>query len=118
MAGAAPHPLRPAGELRLRECHPAAAGGDAAGLLNPGQSFTIQAEASWLVCEQVCIPEEGRFTLTLPVEAAARPDAAMAPLFQQAEAELPRPSPGKPASASRARRARCCCAARTCRRNR
>jgi thiol:disulfide interchange protein DsbD len=61
--------------------------------LTPGQSFTIQAEASWLVCEQVCIPEEGRFTLTLPVEAAARPDAAMAPLFQQAEAELPRPSP-------------------------
>jgi thiol:disulfide interchange protein DsbD len=61
--------------------------------LAPGQSFAIRAEATWLVCEQVCIPEEGSFTLTLPVEAAARPDPALAPLFQQAEAELPRPSP-------------------------
>ncbi len=61
--------------------------------LRPGQSFTIQAQGNWLVCEQVCIPEEGSFTLTLPVEGTARPDPAMAPLFQQAEAELPRPSP-------------------------
>ncbi|MBO1075095.1 thioredoxin family protein [Roseomonas marmotae] len=61
--------------------------------LAPGQSFTIEAQASWLVCEQVCIPEEGRFTLTLPVEASPRPDPAMAVLFQRAEAELPRPSP-------------------------
>jgi DsbC/DsbD-like thiol-disulfide interchange protein len=61
--------------------------------LQPGQSFTIQAQGNWLVCEQVCIPEEGSFTLTLPVEATARPDPAMAPLFQQAEAELPRPAP-------------------------
>ncbi|MDB5369704.1 MAG: cytochrome biosis protein, partial [Roseomonas sp.] len=61
--------------------------------LAPGQSFTIEARANWLVCEQVCIPEEGTFTLTLPAEATARPDPAMAPLFQQAEADLPRPSP-------------------------
>jgi len=61
--------------------------------LQPGQSFTIQAQGNWLICEQVCIPEEGSFTLTLPVEATARPDPAMAPLFQQAEAELPRPTP-------------------------
>ena len=61
--------------------------------LQPGQSFTIQAQGNWLVCEKICIPEEGSFTVTLPVEPTARPDPAMAPLFQQAESELPRPSP-------------------------
>jgi thiol:disulfide interchange protein DsbD len=61
--------------------------------LAPGQDFTIRAHGNWLVCEQVCIPEEGSFVLTLPVEAAARTDTAMAPLFQQAEADIPRPSP-------------------------
>ena len=61
--------------------------------LRPGQSFTVEASGQWLVCAQVCIPEEGRFSLTLPVEASARPDPAMAPLFLQAESELPRPAP-------------------------
>jgi thiol:disulfide interchange protein/DsbC/DsbD-like thiol-disulfide interchange protein len=60
----------------------------------PGQRFRIEAEASWLVCETICIPEEGRFTLDLPVIAPpAAVDAALAPLFARAEAALPRPSP-------------------------
>ena len=33
----------------------------------------VAAEANWLVCEDVCIPEEGEFELTLPSGAAATP---------------------------------------------
>lgn len=62
--------------------------------LKPGDVLTIEAEASWLVCKDICIPEEGRFRLDLPVEAApARPDARLAPLFEAAEAARPRPAP-------------------------
>ncbi len=62
--------------------------------LAPGGRFTVEAEANWLVCEQLCVPEEGRFRLDLPVAAASpRPDPAVAPLFATAEAALPRPLP-------------------------
>ncbi|MCX8135313.1 MAG: protein-disulfide reductase DsbD family protein [Roseococcus sp.] len=59
--------------------------------LRPGARVTLEAEASWLVCADVCIPEEGRFTLTLPVEAAPRP--ANLARFLAAEAALPRDAP-------------------------
>jgi DsbC/DsbD-like thiol-disulfide interchange protein len=61
--------------------------------LAPGEVFRIEAEATWLVCERICVPEEGRFELALPVEASARPDAAIAPLFAATDATLPRPLP-------------------------
>jgi thiol:disulfide interchange protein DsbD len=61
--------------------------------LRPGDVFRVEAEATWLVCEQVCIPEEGRFTLTLPVAPASTPSAFMSPLFEAAEARMPRPLP-------------------------
>ncbi|WP_235031587.1 protein-disulfide reductase DsbD family protein [Geminicoccus flavidas] len=60
--------------------------------LQPGQSFTVRTDAFWLVCKDICIPEETSFTLALPVEPTARSDAATAPLFAAAEASLPRPS--------------------------
>ena len=59
----------------------------------PGDAFRIEAEATWLVCEQVCIPEEGRFTLTLPVAPRPVPSATMAPLFEAEAARIPRPAP-------------------------
>jgi thiol:disulfide interchange protein DsbD len=61
--------------------------------LQPGRLYTIEGTARWLVCADVCIPEEGNFRLDLPIEAAPRPDPAMADLFRHAEAALPRPSP-------------------------
>jgi thiol:disulfide interchange protein DsbD len=67
--------------------------------LPPGSEATIAAIATWLVCEQVCIPEEGAFRLTLPVEAAPRPDPVTAPLFAAAEAARPRPSPWQASAA-------------------
>ena len=59
--------------------------------LRPGETFSLTAEASWLVCERVCIPEEGTFRLDIPVEAAARPANTM--LFTAAEAAEARPAP-------------------------
>lgn len=38
-----------------------------------GDSLTLAADATWLVCEEICIPEERRLELTLPVgETAVR----------------------------------------------
>lgn len=64
--------------------------------LHPGSpdahgQTTLHAQANWLVCEQACIPEEGNFTLTLPV--GAPQPSAEAPLFAQAAQHTPVPSP-------------------------
>ena len=59
----------------------------------PGDSFPIRAEATWLVCAEVCIPEEGRFTLTLPVGPRSVPSFTGAPLFEAASARMARPAP-------------------------
>lgn len=58
----------------------------------PGrEALTVEAEANWLVCERVCVPESGRFRLTLPPGPAA--PSAQAPILAAAEARLPVPSP-------------------------
>jgi thiol:disulfide interchange protein DsbD len=59
--------------------------------LRAGEVFSISAEATWLVCDDVCIPEEGSFRLDLPVVAEAQTNPDLTPLF--AAAALPRPSP-------------------------
>lgn len=61
--------------------------------LRAGEVFSISAEATWLVCDDVCIPEEGIFRLDLPVVAEAQTNPDLAPLFAAAAAALPRPSP-------------------------
>ena len=61
--------------------------------LRPGETFTVSADATWLVCEQVCIPEEGAFRLDIPVAATPRPDPATAAIFTAAEAAEPRAGP-------------------------
>lgn len=59
--------------------------------LRPGEAVTLRAEGNWLVCAELCIPEEASFTLTLPVAEAPAP--AHLSRFLAAEAALPRPSP-------------------------
>jgi len=59
--------------------------------LQAGDSFAISAEATWLVCAEVCIPEEGRFSLTLPVAARALPSPLATGFFEAVEDRLPRP---------------------------
>ena len=53
---------------------------------------TVRLRASWLVCREVCVPEEGEFSLDLPAgDGAASADAQ---LFRAAAQALPRPAPG------------------------
>ena len=60
----------------------------------PGERVTLTAEARWLVCEKICLPEEGKFSLSLPVQAGAAPvEGRWADVFDQARAALPKPSP-------------------------
>ena len=61
--------------------------------LRAGDRFEVQAEADWLVCKDICIPEQARFALSLPVEASARPAQATRAIFAAALSSLPRPSP-------------------------
>ncbi len=56
--------------------------------------LVVQVHASWLVCEKICVPEEGDFTLTLPRATTAQP-APEAPLFAAADAATPRPAIGE-----------------------
>jgi len=54
----------------------------------------LAAEANWLVCEDVCIPEEGKFELTLPSGAAATSaPPAVRTLFDAARRRVPTESP-------------------------
>ena len=56
--------------------------------------LTLTAEANWLVCEDVCIPEEGKFELVLPSAATATPaPPAARALFEQARRAVPIASP-------------------------
>ncbi len=57
----------------------------------PEGGTSIKAHANWLICNEICIPEEGDFRLDLTVGAAA--PSAQAPLFAAAEKQMPRPSP-------------------------
>lgn len=61
-----------------------------------GESVELGLEADWLVCEEACIPESGRFTLALPVSPApARPSPwaeAMAAARRALPAALPWPA--------------------------
>ncbi|CAH1661905.1 Cytochrome c-type biogenesis protein DsbD, protein-disulfide reductase [Hyphomicrobiales bacterium] len=59
----------------------------------PGDSFTLKADATWLVCEKICIPEEGSFTLDLPIGSASAVDEAAQARIDTALAALPQPAP-------------------------
>ncbi len=54
-------------------------------------SFPIEAKASWLICEKICVPEEGSFRLDMPVGTASR--SREASRFAAADQSTPRPSP-------------------------
>lgn len=54
-------------------------------------SFQVTAKAHWLVCANICVPEQGTFYLDLPMGNAT--PSAEAPLFAAAAARSPKPSP-------------------------
>ncbi len=43
----------------------------------PGPSVKVTLEASWLVCEKECVPQDGKFVLQLPVATATTTHAAL-----------------------------------------
>ena len=53
-------------------------------------SFPIKTKASWLICEKICVPEEGALTLDLPVGRAS--PSIQAPLFAATDARIPKSS--------------------------
>ncbi|HMJ98089.1 MAG TPA: protein-disulfide reductase DsbD domain-containing protein [Reyranella sp.] len=66
-----------------------------------GASLKLAAEANWLVCEDVCIPEDGKFELSLPIAAAATPAApATRAIFDKARQSVPAEVHGPRAMAS------------------
>ena len=58
----------------------------------PGERLTLKAAATWLVCEKICIPEEGAFALDLPVAGDAVVDEAAQARIEAARAALPVPA--------------------------
>ncbi len=62
--------------------------------LKAGVAVSLAAKASWLVCSDVCIPEDANLQLTLPVSAqAGSVDPASAALFTTARSQLPNAQP-------------------------
>jgi len=62
--------------------------------LKAGTPVTLAAKASWLVCSDVCIPEDANLQLTLAVSAQAGGiDPASSALFTTARSELPSSQP-------------------------
>jgi len=54
-------------------------------------SGALKAHAQWLVCKDICVPEEGEFALNLPVGTPS--PSPQAPLFAAHDRAVPRPSP-------------------------
>ena len=62
--------------------------------LPPGGRVILRGQASWVVCEKTCVPEEAPVELSLPVAATTpAPDPRGAPLIEAARRALPAPSP-------------------------
>jgi DsbC/DsbD-like thiol-disulfide interchange protein len=66
--------------------------------LKPGDTTTLAASVNWVVCREVCIPEKGHLTVSVPVSKAASGKAATDPsanhdLFAKALSRIPQPMP-------------------------
>ena len=58
-----------------------------------GRVLQIDAQATWLVCEVKCIPEEATFSLSIPTGDSVMVNHDASPLFERAGDELPRAAP-------------------------
>ncbi|MBT9473470.1 MAG: protein-disulfide reductase DsbD domain-containing protein [Pseudomonadota bacterium] len=59
----------------------------------PGQSVTLKAAATFLVCEEICVPEDAVLTLSLPVvEGLAEPNPAWSGPIAKALSDAPTPA--------------------------
>lgn len=58
-----------------------------------GAVLDLTAQANWLACAQICVPEEASLTVRIPVAAETRLDLDTAMGFAKARAALPQPAP-------------------------
>jgi thiol:disulfide interchange protein DsbD len=58
-----------------------------------GEPFPVRAQATWLVCEEICIPEEGSFALDIQTGPETIADSGAALLFAAARRSQPVPAP-------------------------
>lgn len=56
-----------------------------------GSRFDIATKVDWQVCEEICIPGDARFELSLPVGSAAQPDNRWVADFAETRAMTPTP---------------------------
>src|SRR6185437_15001787 len=59
----------------------------------PGDTVTLNATGSWLVCREVCIPEDANLTLPITVAEQGVVSPVTAAQFASARAKLPQASP-------------------------
>lgn len=57
-----------------------------------GRPLRLEAHARWLVCADICVPEDGTVALTLPTGGASAPDPVTGPLFERFRAQVPAPA--------------------------
>ncbi len=57
-----------------------------------GRPIPIRAEAQWLICADICVPEQASFTLTLPTGPAAEIALDTAAIVARGQASLPHPA--------------------------
>ncbi|MDP3747633.1 MAG: protein-disulfide reductase DsbD family protein [Phenylobacterium sp.] len=59
----------------------------------PGETVTLKAAAAFLVCEEICVPEDAVLSLTLPVaDGLAKPDPKWGAAIARSLAEAPAPA--------------------------
>ncbi len=62
--------------------------------LEDGRQFAVSAHAEWLVCEDICIPEEADLEISMRATTGeAQPDPVWAPDIEAARSALPRLAP-------------------------
>ncbi len=60
--------------------------------LSQETSVTLAGRASWLECQEICVPGKAEVSLSLPVKAAPPGPSPDAPVFDRARRRLPRPA--------------------------
>ncbi|MET0181695.1 MAG: protein-disulfide reductase DsbD domain-containing protein [Caulobacterales bacterium] len=60
--------------------------------LRPGQTLTLAADVTWLVCSDICIPEDGVLSLPISVSASGADNSEWASRISGALAALPKPA--------------------------
>jgi thiol:disulfide interchange protein len=69
--------------------------------LEPGTRVSLKGQASWLVCEKICIPEDAPIALTLPVvRGTPAPNTRGSTLIAGARRSIPTQSPWRASFAS------------------